>query len=118
MTSEYLTPDRLTKIEPVLDRYRDELRRTKGFCPTLLSNEIEALLDVGHFSVKRIMGRLCDHPKHVHVAVYWIKNFNGTGPSSDLKGVIASAFGADSYDSADRSWTENLFWAPFFHDDA
>lgn len=121
-----LTEDRLAVAQPILDRYRDKLRRDRFFSAHALERELSDALRLGHQEVTGVVVDLLDLPDYRLVAAYYMENVNGDtlgppdqaprapGVAAEFRDPLAKLYGAQSYEAADREVKRVEFWRTAF----
>jgi hypothetical protein len=117
-----LTEDRLAAARPILDRFRDKLRRDRFFSAHALERELSDALRLGHQELTGLVVDLLDEPDYRLVAAYYMEHVNADalgppdqaprapGVAAEFEGPLARLYGVDSYDAADREGRRTEFW--------
>ena len=123
-----LTDDRLAAARPILDRFRDKLRRDRFFSADALERELSDALRLGHQELAGVAVDLLGLPDYRLVAAYYMENVGGDtlvppdqpsrapGVPEEFRGPLAAAYAAASTDAADTAGRRAAFWRAAFDD--
>lgn len=123
-----LTKDRLAVVLPLLDRFRDKLRRDRFFSARALERELADLLRLGHQEVTGLVVDLAGNPDYRLVAAYYMENVTGgesggwgVGLQADevvpeFRRALAALYGVASLDAPDSAVRRTEFWRAAFAD--
>lgn len=125
-----LTEDRLAIARPILNRFRDKLRRDQFFSADALERELSDALRLGHQEVSGVVVDLLDLPDYRLVAAYYLENVGGDtlnppdqarrppGVAAEFRDPLARLYGVDSYDAPNLAERKAAFWRKAFGDPA
>lgn len=123
-----LTEERLDVARPILDRYRDKLRRDRFFSAHAIERELSDALRLGHQEVTGVVVDLLEMPDYRLVAAYYMENVNADmlgppdqarrdpGVAAEFMSPLAVLYEIESYGAPDRDAKRAEFWRRAFAD--
>jgi hypothetical protein len=112
-----LNDELLREAEPILERYREMLLKTRAFQAHSLEHELRALWSVGYQGLKPLIYTMAQHGRYQEVAAYYMEHSNGVGVVSEFKPHLAALYGVKWYHAPDCTQKRRAFWSRVFDDD-
>ncbi len=109
-----LTERRLDAARDILDKYAEQLRRSKRIDSMGLEHELRETWDLGYRELKDIMSDLLKTDEYKYIAAYYMQHQNPMGPVSEFKADLAALYGLNWYDSPERQKKQAAFWKRYF----
>ena len=121
-----LTEELLADARPILDRYRDRLRRDRSFSAHALERELSEGLRIGYREVAGVVVGLFQLPDYRLVAVYYAESIGkgNLGPdgltldepdiAAEFRVALARVYGVESHDAVDLGQARAEFWRQAF----
>lgn len=108
-----LTEARFQAAKPILDRYRDQLLRTRRLDAGQLEQELKAVWKQHYQGLKPLMIDLSKRPGYVHLAARYMEG-GSPGVVSEFQGPLAELYGITHYHADDREVKRREFWERAF----
>ncbi len=108
-----VTPRRLKKALPILERHRGELHKSGQMDALVFEMELRECWDVGYQEMKSLAEDLSKNERYRFVAAFYMENSNGSRDmvASELKDVLEKLYGFDWHVSRDYEASRDKFWA-------
>ena len=107
-----LTPRRLQKAEPILEKYREKLYRLCHIESVALEVELRKCWNIGYQELKHIMEGLLRLERYRYLALYYMQNHN-VCVVTEFWAPLAKAYGSRKYDAEDTQKNRKKFWDNF-----
>jgi len=107
-----VTPRRLAKAQPILDRHRAQLHRTGVTDAHALEMALRDCWNVGYQEMKDLATDLLKQEHYRFLAAYYMENSNGSrqAVASEFKGDLAKLYGVRWYHAEDCEAKREDFW--------
>jgi hypothetical protein len=110
-----LTDKRLEEAKPILEKYRDELFRSRSFNSRSLEDELRKLWKIGYQALKEPMCELVEKKdRYREVAAYYMEQPTGPGVVEEFKQTLADLYGIRVYNDPTREQMREKYWARTF----
>jgi hypothetical protein len=109
-----LTKRRLDAAEPILEKYRSHLHKSRHMQSMVLERELRDCWGIGYQELKDIIIDLAKTDRYRLVAAYYMQHQNAPGPVSEFQKPLADLYGTPHYDPFDKDGKQKAFWENAF----